>query len=177
MSLEVLGEHPGAMRVGRFRNLIVVAWSGPTTGAAVRTLIDLMVPLHMGKSEVRSYVHMVPHAVALPDAEARAGLRYIMNRYEPFIACAGVLLEGSGFWVSAMRNVVIGLRLLTSTPFAYRIDTAVDDLLTWLPDEHYRRTGVRIAPNDVRTLLEQGSRWQLPRSQATTRVSIFKRAR
>jgi hypothetical protein len=131
----------------------------------------------MGSSTVRSYVHMVPNAVALPDAEARAGLRYIMNRYEPFIACAAVLLDGSGFWASAMRNVVIGLRLLASTPFAYRVDTSLDDVLAWLPDEHYRRTGVRIVPNDVRTLLEQGSRWQLPRSQATRRMSIFRRAR
>jgi hypothetical protein len=166
--LELMGEHPGAMRVGRFQNLVIVAWSGQSTGEAVRTLQDLMVPLHRGSSELRSYIHMLPHHVPMPDAEARTGMRWMLDHYAPHIACAAVLLEGSGFWASAMRNVVIGVRMLTTNSFAFRIDTTHDELLAWLPDEHHKRTGVRLPPSELRSLLEQAGRWQQPAARATT---------
>jgi hypothetical protein len=165
--LEILGEHPNAVRVGRYKNLVIGAWSGQCTGAAVRTLKELMVPLHRGSSELRSYIHMLPGHVPMPDAEARAGFRWIMDHYEPHIACAAVLLEGSGFWASAMRNVVIGLRLLTANSFAYRIDTTHEELLVWFPDEHQKRTGVRIPADELRPLLEQARRWQQPSARVS----------
>ncbi|MET0342218.1 MAG: hypothetical protein ABW252_14535 [Polyangiales bacterium] len=86
------------------------------------------------------------------------------STYEPFIACVGVVLLGSGFWASAMRNMVIGLWLLVRTPFEYRMHGRVEELFEWLPAAHETRTGVVITPTELSALRSEARRWQVERA-------------
>lgn len=172
--LEVLGEHPDAMRLGRFKNLIICAWSGEASAAAVHKLLDIMKHLHRDSNEVRSYIHMLPDQVPLPEAQAREGLSYLMSHYEPYIACVAVVIAGTGFWASAMRSMVLGLRMLVRTPFEFRMESSAEAVLSWLPDEHAKRTGVRITAHELLELFLEARRWQQPKRKATERVSVFR---
>jgi len=158
--LELIGEHPGSVRIGRFKNLIIGAWFGPPNDGAVRTLLSIMKTLHRGSAEVRSYVHLLPDQVPLPDAKAREGLSYLMNHYEQHIACVGVVIAGTGFWASAMRSAVGGLRILVRTPFDFRMESSAEDVSSWLPDSHAKRTGVRITAHELRELFAEARSWQ-----------------
>jgi hypothetical protein len=149
------------MRLGRWKNIVVCAWCGQATGAAVETLTSAMVHLHRGPAEVRSYVHLVPNRVTLPDAAARAGLTEIMKVYLPHIACVAVVVAGSGFWASAMQNAVIGMRVFLPRSFAFRLHSTNAEVAAWLPSEHTARTGIEIAPNELRELLDAARQWQL----------------
>jgi hypothetical protein len=159
--LHIMGGYPGAMRIGRWQNVVVCGWSGAPTGQPVNMLASIMVQLHANSSEVRSYVHIIPDQAGLPDAAARSVFRNIMIDYEPYIACVGVVVAGGGFWASAMRSVVSGLRLLLPTPFDYRLHTTTAELLTWFPAAHRKRTGVEITVPQLSALLREGESWTI----------------
>jgi len=156
-----MGEHPGTMRVWNWQNLVVCAWRGQATSPAAAVLARIMRDLHARASDVRrSYIHLIPDQAGLPDAAARRTISNIMTDYEESIACVGVVIEGGGFWASAMRNVVIGLRVLRKTPFEYRIHATDEEVVSWLPQCHTQKTGVPLLGEDLRKLLLEAHRWQ-----------------
>jgi hypothetical protein len=71
------------------------------------------------------------------------------------LACVAVVVGGTGFWASAMRNAVIGLRVFASRKFELRLHGTVDEVVTWLPSAHQQQTQVELPASALREWLKQ----------------------
>lgn len=157
--LELRGEHPGAMRFWAFKNIGICAWSGQATQTAMQIVIQSVEGLLTSRTESCSYIHMIAHGVPLPEAAARSAMIELMRRQEARTACAAIVIYGAGFWTSAMRSAVTGIRVLVPRSFDYRIHGSVAEVLEWFPKQHARRTGVDVSVGELEVALMQVQSW------------------
>jgi hypothetical protein len=149
----LIDEEPGKYRFCRWQGNNIVVWFGPAGGETVQRL-DRMIP-EQPAGTMRSDVHVVLQGSGLPTSEARAGFVGMMKRMEGQLACVGVVIEGGGFWASAMRSAVTGLNILAPRPITMRVLGSIDDLVGWLPAEHERRTGVALDGDMLRQAVQE----------------------
>jgi hypothetical protein len=158
--LTVLGSHPHAMTIGAFKNIVICCWCGQATGPAVNTLRATVDAVLARGTELYTYIHVIRDRVKLPDADARTGLIEVMRVYEARTACVAIVVGGSGFWASAMRNAVIGLRVVAPRSFEYRLHAEPSEVLEWLPQAHRKRSGIDIPTSVLDLLLTDALSWQ-----------------
>ena len=159
--LDILGGYADVMRYGRYKNVGICTWRGQATGLAVREVTDIVAGMLARGTELYSFIHLVPNRVPLPDSEAREGLIALMKQYEVRTACAAIVIGGTGFWASAMRNAVIGLRVVVPRSFEYRLHGDSDEILSWLPIAHSKRTGIEVTDHQLKRVLAESKDWQI----------------
>jgi hypothetical protein len=96
----------------------------------------------------------------LPAPDVRAHFVDALKKNAENLACVAVVVAGTGFWTSALRSFVTGLRWLAPRSFEFRMDSTVEDVAKWLPAEHATRTGVEL---DRRRLVQVIEGWAAPR--------------
>jgi hypothetical protein len=147
----LLGELPGVVSVRGCKNLAIAIWSGQATGPSAELVVQAL-----DRPELRgtrqSFVHVIHDQLPLPDSAARDVFMRTMKGRAKDLACVAIVVLGSGFWASAMRNAVIGMRVFAPRGFEFRVFGSCDEVIAWLPDVHAKETGVVIAPADL-------SRW------------------
>jgi hypothetical protein len=151
--LILIDEDPGRYRFYKWQHVHLVVWVGPAVGATARRLGAATPPQPPGTQ--RSDVHIVTSGTALPSADARSGFVELMKQMDGDIACIGVVIEGGGFWASAMRSAVIGLSMMAPKTLPFRAMGSFEDLTAWLPAEHRRRTGITIDSVGLRRALTE----------------------
>jgi hypothetical protein len=161
-SIAVVGERQGTLRVWAWQNVVFVSWTGKPSADAAKMLgpITDQILAHV-TAEKLSYVHLVPNKLELPDAATRTALIELAQVYGTRTACVAIVLGGVGFWASAMRSFVTGIRVVAPRSIDFRLHAELPELLEWFPEEHARKTGVQLAPTDLLRHLEhvtQGSR-------------------
>jgi len=157
-SIAVVGEVPGVHRVWAFHNVMVVSWSG-TAADAVRRLAPIADRLlTRTRADKLSFVHLVPNNLAMPDAATRAALLELGHAYGDRTACIAVIVSGTGFWASAIRSVITGIRVLAPRAFDLRMHASLPELLQWFPEEHARKTGVTLEPSELLLQLERAGK-------------------
>lgn len=139
-SVEVLAFEPDHYVMSRWRNLTIIYWMNQATGPAVKLLTELTRDVVQQYPGGFSNIHIVREGAALPDAEARVGFAGMMDEHAKRMACVGVVLMGGGFWASALQGIGTGLRMITPRTYMMRFARNPDELRTWLPNEHNRRT-------------------------------------
>jgi hypothetical protein len=107
-----------------------------------------------------SYLHLMTERVQLPAAIIRGETAKLMSELTEHVACAAVLIDGSGFWSSAFRGFLTGLRVLAPRTFDIRAESSIDKLLEWFPREHLKRSGVVITREQLEYLLNEATAWQ-----------------
>jgi hypothetical protein len=141
--------------------LTVTAWfdqlDKPSAQVLARVNDDLIARL---AGERVSSVHLVNSRVKLPDAETREMLAKIMRDSTTALACATVIIDGGGFWASALRSFVTGMRVLAPGSIDLHAHASVAEVMTWLPAEHLKRTGTPIDTEQLERLLQAGKQWQ-----------------
>ena len=75
------------------------------------------------------------------------------------IACVAVIIDGSGFWASALRGFITGLQVLAPGTLDLHAHASIDQVLAWLPTEHHKRTGVQLDVKPIALLLRAGKSW------------------
>jgi hypothetical protein len=137
-----------------WRNLAIAVWGTQGTVALAKKL-DLMsadfIKVH---PEGVSSVNFITKRAPLPDAAAREEFSKITGRYAANVACVGTVLDGSGFWVSAMQSFLTGLHLFSRRPFKTHYCLTIGELARWLPAPHEARTGVSIAAAEFEQVLD-----------------------
>jgi len=93
--------------------------------------------------------------VGLPTAEAREGLRELMASRADRRACLGVVVTGGGFWMSAMRSFMTGLRVVSPVRTDIGFHTSMAESAAWLAGPHQRRTGVRLSPASLLRAMDE----------------------
>lgn len=140
---QLLVQEPGVVIVRGWRNLAICVWTGQATGPAAS-----LVAQTLDRPDVQglrqSFVHVIHNKRPLPDGDARRIFMQLMKERAAALACIGIVVLGSGFWASAMRNAVIGMRVFAPNTFDFRVFGSCEEVVSWLPLAHERHTGVAI---------------------------------
>ena len=93
-----------------------------------------------------SNIHIIAAGLPLANTDAREALAALMKTHDGRLACAGTVLDGTGFWASATRGVIMSLQLLAPSSFAMRTCASDAELVSWIVKPHAQRTGVTLDP-------------------------------
>jgi hypothetical protein len=89
------------------------------------------------------YFAVLRWPLALPDALVRAIFIRLGRRVDRDLSCIAVVVEGAGFWASALRGVVLGLGLSAAVPFPLRCYSSLGEAADWVIPRQ-RRLGAEI---------------------------------
>jgi hypothetical protein len=159
--IKVLATFAGSHRVCLWRNVSITIWFGKPTLQAVEGLAPLTeVALTASGYSRFSVIHLVADQLALPDSQTRSELVHMMKEHGDRMGCMAVIVSATGFWASAMRSVITGIRVLAPRTFDLRMHANAEELISWFPAEHRKRTGVEIDIAGLRRTLAQAKSWQ-----------------
>jgi hypothetical protein len=142
--------------MGHWKNVSIAVWATQATAALLCELEKLEDSMIASKSRT-SVVHLVVKGASLPGAEARARLMDMQQRYAANIVCAAVLLQGSGFWASALRSLITSMQMIERSHFEYRTFAEVAEVAEWVATLQQAENAEAI---DAREL-QQALRWML----------------
>jgi hypothetical protein len=137
----------------------ICTWVSQANGPAVDALIDAMNRI-AAPGQRFSWIHIIRDKAGLPDGAARSGFARIMQERSAELGCVAVVVGGTGFWASAMRNAVIGLRVLAPRKFELRLHGTIDEVVEWLPAAHEKVSGIQISPATLQRLLAEAERFE-----------------
>ena len=127
-----------------YRNVLLASWKAQGTRPLIEALgraLASFVSLH---PEGVSSVHIIAAGLPLADNAAREALSDLMKAHDSHLACGGTVLDGTGFWASATRGVIMSLQMLTRSSFAVRTCASDAELAAWLLKPHAHRTGITL---------------------------------
>jgi hypothetical protein len=136
-----------------WRNVLIAIWTTQGTGPLAEKLGEIARPFSKSHPEGFSSVHVIGKKPPLPTSEARDKLLSLMADFSGNVACIGTVLEGSGFWASAVRSFIVGLRLLSPRTFEMQTYATLSELTNWMVAPHATRTGVAIEPVEFERIL------------------------
>jgi len=149
-AIELVSESPGVNQIWLWRNVVVVTWKGKATAEVARKLGPLSREiLPRTRAPKLSYIHVVPNNLVMPDADTRDVLLELSREHVHETACVAAIIEGGGFWASAIRGFITGIRVLAPRELNLRMHKVVAELLPWFPEEHARLTGVELDPEEL----------------------------
>jgi hypothetical protein len=154
-ALLVFDSEPGAFVFGAWKNVLVAIWAGQLTGASVERFTRAVNEMSERRPGLRSNVHVITEGTGLPTQEARAQLVASMRRHSGELACVAVVFCGSGFWASALRAAVTGMRFLAPRSFDFELFSTVDEACHWLSSNHKLITGVSFESGELRDALRK----------------------
>ena len=149
---------------GRLENVSIAIWATPATLEISKRLEAATFDLIRAYPQGISSVHVILDKTPLPTAEARTHLREITERYAKNVACVGTVVDGDGFWASAMRSFLTSLHWLSRRPFKAHYASSIEELAEWLPPFHAQKTGVVIQPADLTKSWSNLERVSIPAS-------------
>lgn len=153
-SLGVLEQGPGYL-FAAYQNILIASWTAQGTGPLIDALARVVAAFVVQHPEGISSIHLVAAGLPLANTEAREGLSALMKLHDRALACAGTVLDGTGFWASATRSVIMGLQLMTPSSFAMRTCATDAELTGWLLKHHADRTGVVIEQHALEKALAE----------------------
>jgi hypothetical protein len=157
----IVGEAPGVFLAGMSSRVAITAWLGPRLDAgSIQAFVDVTETiLRRFGSKRGAAIHMLNHRVHMPDPAVRPTIVRMMHA-SARLSAVSVLIEGSGFWASAFRGFVTGLRLLGPSSYRLHEHATVAELCTWLPAEHHKVTGEPIDPVALERWVLLAKSWQ-----------------
>jgi hypothetical protein len=144
---------PGRFRFSVWRNVSVTIWTEKMTFQAGQRVLKLSRDLTRQMPEGRSQVMIVTANTPAPDDETTQLLGEIYDPRLSRIVCIAAVLEGQGFWASGIRSKMTNMRIAAGNAMAIRTNDSVEEVATWLPEEHAERTGVSFSANELRSML------------------------
>lgn len=140
LSLKALAS--GSYAFYRFANVAINVWLATPDGKAVDVLAELTTQSRKSCPHGLTSVHWIAEGTGVPTAEARAGLRSIVERDGDHVRAVGVVLHGEGFWASALRSALSGIMFMVpKSAIQTRLFGTPEEMAVWFVPEHIRRTG------------------------------------
>ena len=132
-----------------WQNLQIASWTAQGTIALVELLAEHSRRFHQRHPQGVSVVHLISKGPALPEAPTRERLKTLLEANAKTLACVAIVLDGRGFWASAVRSFLVGLRLVAPRTFQMQVFSTPEEVAAWLPELHLQRTRVRIDAADL----------------------------
>jgi len=145
---------PGAFLFGSWKNVVIAVWEAQGTIAAVEQLARAGEIVSKAHPSGRSNIHFIATGAGLPDADVRAKFVELMKDKADQLACVAVVYGGTGFWASAFRSFVTGLKWLAPKSIGFHLLGTIEDAVNLVPPVHLKRTGVELDPKELRKVLE-----------------------
>jgi hypothetical protein len=153
-AVKISAQAPGHFIFCFWKNVVIAYWQHQANGPSVKQLVGVCEERVKAYPDGVSIVHLVREGAGLPDAAAREALARMGDRYANETACLAIVLMGAGFWASALQSVLTGIRLIAPPrPSVMRFARDLNELESWFPYEHLRRSGVRIDPVELTSAL------------------------
>jgi hypothetical protein len=139
--------------MGSWKNVSIVVWGTPATMPLVSELNKLSEMIIAAHPKV-STIQMIVQGAGVPDSETRAAIDKLIESYASNMTCNAMLIEGSGFWASAMRGFLTSLQLLQRhrVPLKMKTCATVREIAAWLPAAH-SSTGVMLDADELTRVL------------------------
>ena len=144
---------PGRFRLCVWQNISVTLWTDRATLDAGRRILKIGRELAQRFPQGRSQVMLIAARAPAPDAATSELLAEVYDPERSGIVCIAAVLEGEGFWASGIRSRMTNMRIAAGSKIAMQALSSIDEVATWLPDEHLERTGVTIGAEALRTAL------------------------
>jgi hypothetical protein len=140
---EVLHNADGFI-MATWKNVSIHVWTVEGTMALVDALDRLTATFTAAHPEGISAIHIIAKNAPLPPADVREQLQKVTKRHASRVACVCHVVEGSGFWASALHGFLTGLHWITRGSFRLHICSDVPAAARWVPAPHAERTKVSI---------------------------------
>jgi hypothetical protein len=144
---------PGRFRFCVWRNVSLTIWSAQGTLEAAERILRVSRELNHEFPQGRSQIMFICSGAPAPEQAASELLTEVYNPKLSGIVCIAAVLEGSGFWASGIRSRMTSMRIAGGNAMALRTQETIDEVITWLPQEHAERTGVILAPTELKSVL------------------------
>lgn len=128
------------------RNVVIAHWTAQGTGPLIAALGQTLATFVARHPEGISSIHVIAEGLPLANAEARDALSVLMKVHGGAIAAVGTVLDGTGFWASATRGLIMSLQLMAPSSVAMRTGASDAEVAAWIVKPHARRTGVELEP-------------------------------
>lgn len=142
--LEHLGGEPGVLQMFLYGNLLIFVWLDQATEGSVARLREAGRYVAKTGMPIVGMVSWLTPDRPMPDPDTRRRVVEANREAFPNLAYSALILNGNGFWASAVRATLNGMRLLSPRRVDMRFDACIEDTAVWLPDVHRTRTGRRI---------------------------------
>jgi len=136
-----------------WQNVLIVVWTTASTVALVEQLSRQSVQFHKSHPGGVSVIHIIAKGPPLPEPEVRERFSELLGKNPKTLACVGVLLEGRGFWASAIRSFLVGLRVVSPRSVQMQAFSTAAEVATWIVEPHAARTRVHLSPADLERVL------------------------
>jgi hypothetical protein len=141
----------GVYAYDSWKNLSIGVWVGQATLPAVRRLHQMSIELSRSHPLGRSSVVFVLDQLPAPTPEAQQEMQHVYD--SEGLACASIVLEGSGFWASGIRGMTSSVHRASAGSVVLRVSTSIEEVVAWLPAVHLQRTGVALGGEEFRQAL------------------------
>jgi hypothetical protein len=150
----LLDSEPGVVSLYAAENITLIVWHDQPTERAVDLLARVTERRRKQYPNGISTIHLVKGNLALPDQPTREAFVRLMKSSNSALACVAVVVGGSGFWASAARSLITGMRVLARGSFDMRLHGDIAEVVKWLPEKHAARTGLHMDPAQLSEALE-----------------------
>jgi hypothetical protein len=139
----------GGFVMATWKNVAIHVWTVQATIALVDALDRLSEAFTNAHPEGISAIHVIAKNAPLPPADVREHLQKVTKRHEKRVACVCHVVEGSGFWASALHGFLTGLHWITRGPYRLHICSDIPAAARWVPGPHVEVTKVPIGIADL----------------------------
>ena len=140
---QLLDRGPGYLFAAH-SNVLIAHWTAQGTGPLIAALAKTLGAFAPQHPEGMSNIHLIAEGVPLANAEAREALNALMKVHDGAMACAGTVIDGTGFWASATRALIMSVQLMAPSSYAMRTCASDAEVIAWIGKPHARRTGVTL---------------------------------
>jgi hypothetical protein len=150
---EPLGGEPGVVSLYGFENITIVVWHATPTLVAAQHLARVSQRRRVEFAHGLSVVHLVPGRFDMPDGPTRDAFVKLLRDGGGKLAVLGVVVGAGGFWASALRSLVTGLRVVSRGSFDLGLHTEIRGVVDYLVPRHLTHTGVAVDPDQLTGML------------------------
>jgi hypothetical protein len=123
----------GGMLVASCEDCVVSVLSRNLTLAGVNALGVELSRLVERYGSAR-YFSVVTEGRVREQPGARSAMTFVLNKHTKQLRRAAIVVEGTGFVVTAVRSVITGIHMASSATHPLRVFSTVDPALAWLED-------------------------------------------
>lgn len=142
--LEPLGGDPGVVSFYGYENITIFVWHAKPTLVAAQQLSVVSQRRRAAFAHGISVVHLVQVTFEMPDGPTRDEFVRLLRDGGGKLAVLCMIVGTSGFWASALRSLITGLRVLSRGTFDIGFHMDIAESVEYLHSRHLAKTGVTI---------------------------------
>lgn len=150
----------GRFALSRWKNLSIVVYATGADGAMLARMSKLTPLMRKEFPDGHSNLAFVLNGCPLPTEKAQQAIVAAYRNPESGLRCASVIVEGEGFWASALRSSVIGMGL-QGERIRLGLHSTISEMIEWLPVEHEKNTGVALNKTELQRTVTEARRRSL----------------